>query len=174
MHLYKIKPQFDPDTGSPSDPILKVDNKRAICDFSGVEYDIYDSDEHIPTYNISIHYSHSSEPNWYEEYHKFETDFGVTYETFAELMESPYHFMHTEEYGCADYTEIIAAMWLDARGDIKGPKVMREFKQYGTIEQMFLHFRLKNLRKLLTEKRYTPQQLGLEVDPQFDPEFNKK
>jgi hypothetical protein len=158
MNLYKIKPQFDPDTGEPSDPTLKVDRKRAVCDFSGEEYDIYDSDEHIPTYNISIQYNNSSEPNWYEDYHKFEEDFGITYESFAEFMESPYHFMHTEECGVSDLTFNLVREWISHINNGVG-----KFKDCLTIEQVLTLLRLKNLRNLLEKKRYTPEQLGLEV-----------
>ena len=159
MHLYKIKPQFDPDTGEPVNPILKIDEKLAICDYSGGEIDLYDIDEEKPTYNLLIKYDHSSEPNWYEEYHKFESDFGITYESFAEFMESPYHFKHTEAYGVADLTFNLVREWISHINNGVG-----RFKDCLTVEQVFTLLRLEMLKRLLIEKKYTLEQLGLEVE----------
>lgn len=172
MNLYKVKKQFDPDTGKPTDPTLTKCKNKAICDWSGSELDFGNCEEEV-TYTLSIQYNHGSEPNWYENHHKFEADFGITYSSFAEFMESPYHFGNIEEYGCEDVSQLIAAAWLDAREGVKGPKTIPELKEYGTIEGALSFFRLRTLRRLLTEKKYTPEQLGLEIDPQFDPKFNE-
>jgi hypothetical protein len=164
MHLYSpSKKQFDPDTGEPIAPMMVRDRKKAICDYSGEEIDIYDNIEEIPLYSISIKYDNSCEPQWYEDMHELQRELGIEFDygCFSQFMESPYHFRHTEEYGCSDVTLDMMKQWITIK---KFKKSDDPLHRCGTIGGVLMHTRLETLKRLLKEKKYTLEQLGLEIE----------
>jgi len=164
MHLYsRTKKQFDPNTGEPLAPIMARDRKHAICDYSGEEIDLYDNDEEIPWYVISMRYDHGCEPQWYEDMHELQRELGIEfdYSSFSEFMESPYHFRHTEPYGCSDVTLDIMKEWVATKTLEKSDNPLH---RDGTIGAVLMDIRLETLKRLLKEKKYTLEQLGLEIE----------
>lgn len=156
MHIYTDSARFCPRTGKPIDPVLLRSSQKFICDMTGVLYDTDEDDTQVRCYQISIDYNHDSEPCWYEEYHKFEKEFGIGYGDFSTFMDSPYHFANTEAYGWADLSEQLMEEWINARRS----KEKSRFSDCATIEQVFSTLRLEMLGKLLREKKFTLKQLG--------------
>lgn len=155
MNIYTESERFCPHTGKPISPVLAVDSSKFICDYSGELYDMDQDDCQMRVYELRIDYNNDSEPVWYEDYHKFEDEFGIDYSDFSKFMDSPFHFANTESYGAADLSETLFAEWIEARKNKKG-----RFSQCATIEQVLTELRLTNLRKLLQEKKFTLEQLG--------------
>lgn len=164
MHLYsQSKKRFDPETGEPLPPQMGIDRKKAICDYTGDEIDLWNNHEELPLYNVSIRYEHGSEPMWYEDLHDLERELGVEfdYSSFAKFMESPYHFRNTEAYGTDDTSDAMMMDWATARNQIASRHMFRNCKTLGDILTVA---RISTLRYLLKEKKYTPEQLGLELE----------
>lgn len=156
MFIYTYSARFDPLTGKPVDPVLLRSRRKFICDMTGELFDTDEDDTQMRCYEIAIKYNHDSEPCWYEEYHKFEKEFGIGYGDFSKFMDSPYHFANTEAYGCSDLSEQLMAEWIKA---LRSKKKSR-FSDCHTIEQVFSTLRFEMLRKLLREKKFTLEQLG--------------
>lgn len=158
MYLYTDSTRFDPRTGKPVDPVLIRSSRKFICDMTGILYDTDDDDTQMRCYELIVDYNHDSEPCWYEDYHKFQKEFGIGYGDFSKFMESPFHFANTEAYGSADLSEELMAEWIKARRS----KTKSRFSDCATIEQVLSTLRLEMLRKLLREKKFTLKELGFE------------
>ena len=162
MKLYTIKPQFDPDTGQPTEPAFQENKRLAVCDYTGQEVDLYNDDTKKPQYYISIRYDHSSEPIWemeLEDLRRFK-EFGISddYGEFGEFINSPYHF-YTDDYGSIDASFDMIKEWM-----IDMTKKEGRFSECRTIEHVMRVARLYTLVRLLKEKKYTPKQLGFFTD----------
>lgn len=164
MYFYTDAARFDPRTGKPVDPVLIRSSRKFICDMTGKLYDTDEDDGQMRCYEISLTYNHDSEPCWYEEYHKFEKEFGLDYGEFSTFMDSPFHFANTEDYGCADLSEQLMTEWVKARQPRcvkpREPQPKVRFSECATIEQVLAELRFEMLRKLLREKKFTLEQLG--------------
>ena len=160
MKLYKVKKQFDPNTGDPAEPRIVEDKRMAVCDYTGEEVDLYNDAELIPQYYLSFRYNTSSEPVWELEGDDRFEEFGVTddYGEFGEFINSSYHFK-TCEWGCVDVSLVMIEEWMDNLRTKSG-----RFKDCATIESVCRAARLDTLHRLLKGKKYTPEQLGFFTD----------
>jgi hypothetical protein len=163
MKIYTESNRFCPHTGKPMSPTVAVDTGKFICDYSGELYDMDQDDGQMRAYLLCIEYNDDSEPVWYEEYHKFKEEFGIDYGDFSKFMDSSFHFANTKSYGAADLSEKLVQEWVKARKTKKG-----RFSQCATIEQVLTELRFGTLRKLLLEKKFTLEQLGLTTRKKFN------
>ena len=163
MHLYKPKPRFDSRTGKPINSVLRP--AGYVCDYTGEEFDGVADYELEPLYYLKIKYNHDSEPLWYEDKERqiLEKQYGVEYGDFSNFLDSTYHFMHTEGFGCADVSMQLVSEWIVAvnSDNSKHPNPLHNCR---TIEQAFRVCRLRTLMRLLEEKKYTPVELGFTAD----------
>ncbi len=155
MNIYTESKRFCPHTGKPTSPIFTVDNAKFICDYSGELLDADHDDGQMRVYTLRIRYNNGSEPVWYEEYHKFEREFGLDYGDFSKFMDSPFHFTNTESYGASNLSEKLVQEWVEARSKRTG-----RFSKCASIEQVLTELRFETLRRLLQEKKFTLEQLG--------------
>lgn len=157
MLLYTSENRFCPRTGKKLDPVQAADGDKAICDYTGEIFDLED-DTLTPYYNLSIEYNHDSEPSWYQDHYDFKKLFpNIGYGDFSQFMDSPYHFMHTEEYGSADNSWFLIDEWYNAR---RGKDKKHRFYECGTLEQAMQRCRLDTAIRLLKENKVTLELLG--------------
>lgn len=159
MNLYTLQKRFDARTGKEIKSSFEIDINRAICDYTGEEINL-ENQEECSGYNFSIEYNHDSEPAWYGDYHEFDEKYSIDYGSFSNFLDSPYHFQNLQSYGGFDVSMKLANDWIKA---IKSKKES-DLKRFGTLEQVFIYFRLKTLKEILKSKKYTLPELGLEID----------
>lgn len=157
MYSYKTIPKFDPYTGKPAHPTFTRGSK--ICDYSGNVID----EEILPgiEYEIKIEYISGCEEPWYydDDREEFET-LGIEYDS---IFSSPYHFESNREG--QDYSSNLLDEWnknFDNKDSI--------FYHCTNLDLALRICRIRTIKKLLKENKFSIEELGLVKYEDFDSE----
>lgn len=159
MKTFKLVQKYDPYTGNPLEDKERMWTGNYLCDYSGVELDADMDTESMPYIGINIVDLHDCEPYFHEErlrytkeeaFELFDIDWDEdivvdNYEIFHE--HNPFVFENHEGSEC--FHHIIQAMLNDNSYDI-GYYLVRA--------------RLAMIDKVLREKIYTPEEIGVTFD----------
>ncbi len=149
MIIYSEEKRFSPKTGKE----LGSDYGESglICDYTGKVID-QDNYEDRPMYGIKIQYNSDCEEVYYYDKEKEYFDkIGVNYYS---LFGSEYHFLVGSDG--QDYSSNLLDEW--SRDFKKKDSV---FFECLTIEEALRRARVRTVKKLLEEKKYTVEELGL-------------
>ena len=105
-------------------------------------------------YNITIHYNHDCEAVYEFDYDYMEYFKNLNIE-YSSLFSSPFHFGVGEDGW--DVSVALVDQWMKGFKSKKGL-----YKECRTIEEAFRISRVNIIKKLLSDKTYTKEQLGLE------------
>jgi hypothetical protein len=157
MNVYTLKPQFDPNSGGPIDPVPILSG--LICDFSGnfLDRKIDWGSFSWPNYDIQINYDDSSEEVWHDDKERKEfEELGASYDR---IFSSPF---------CFEVLETVSGHTIDA-SILLIEKWAKEYNNEeswlfnaATIEEIFRRSRIQVIRKLLAEKKYTIKELNID------------
>jgi hypothetical protein len=151
MKLYKLEDRFDTKTGKLKDPIM-VWTGNYLCDYDGSLIDT-DDPEFKPQYTLTANYCHDSEEvyyydaakEWFEK-HKIE---------YANLFNDPFIFSKILSDGI-DCSFTLVKEWMDNFNNETSPLFL-----CSSIEEAMRISRVRTVQKILKEKKYTAQELGL-------------
>ncbi len=149
MIIYSKEQRFSPKTGRELEPDYA--ESGLICDYTGRAIDM-DEYEFRPMYSIKINYDHSCETVFSEdEDRQYFQKAGIEY---SSLFESEFSFLvgdNGQDFSCNLLDE-----WS------KGFSVEKSlFYQCLTVEEAFRRARARIAKKLLEEKKYSKEELGL-------------
>jgi hypothetical protein len=158
MILHKQVKQFDKRTGKEIESEW-VPTRTYICDYSGAECDADENYEVQPMYTFKADYYDGLEQAWYYDYDNIEYFRKLNVE-YGSIFDVEYMFMPDVNGSQYDASFWLNQEWMDGV-DVKG----HTFYECATLEEAMRRARVRTIRRLLDEKAYTPQQLGLLQEP---------
>ncbi len=160
MIIYTLEKHFCERTGKELSP-TQIESDKYICDFSG---ELIDSDHACGSgfYDLEIKYNNDSEEDWYyESMPELAKILGIKddsggdfYQLKQSLYEGKYHFLYNMEG--TDHSLSLCKEWID---NIDNKKSI--FYEIDNIARAFRKARYRTVCKLLKEKKYTIEELGL-------------
>ena len=157
MKLYILEKRFHPKTGKELDP-QPVESKNFLCDFTGGIIDC-EKYENRPLYEIKIDYNHDCEEIYY--YDEAKDWFRKQRIGYASIFESPFHFKPAGGRNNTDASVSLMAMWVRNCGSAR---TNHWLAGASTIEEAMRRSRVRLVKQFIEEKRFTPDELGLEGD----------
>jgi hypothetical protein len=144
MILYRLEDRYDQKTGKKLEPVRKA--AGVICDFTGEEFEY--AEKCGPEYRIDYN---SLDPcgGCGEGEHEFSEKWKIEIHEF--LFEAPYIFKE-------DYTQDTTALQRMFKAAEEDPDMDRMY-----LDQIMRWCRVKTADRLLSEGKYTREELGLEI-----------
>lgn len=154
MKIYKASKLFNSRTGEEIEPDYKACG--VICDYTGESMD-EDDLQNYPQYDIKIsYYSGMEQAYYYDDGKEYFEKLGISYDSIFE--NSEYHFAANGCFGpeFRDNSQMLVADWMAG--------ISNEASLYyncPTVENAFRIMRVNLIKRLLAEKKYTKEELGL-------------
>ena len=151
MYLYKIEKRYSHLTGKEILPeITRTPN--IICDYTGEL--IMDGEQDSPLYALKVDYdSGSEEIYYYDDDKEYFKKLNIDYDSIFRLQS---HFKMGDDG--EDESVSLVKEWITNMEEDVGI-----FKNCATIEEAMRIARVRTIKRLLNDKTYTPEQLGLDT-----------
>lgn len=153
MNLYKAKVKFDAETGKRLKRPTVVKTRDAICDYTGELIKYSEDRDMYPQYTLTLDYD--CESYYHDKDAEFFRDLGLDYSSLFDDKE--YHFAVLGDYaGNVDMSQMLMSEWVGQMSAKVGP-----FATCGNVEEVLRKARVETVKRLIKEKKYTPEELGL-------------
>jgi hypothetical protein len=159
MILHKEVKTYDKRTGKEAESEW-LPTRIYICDYTGEECDSDQNYDFQWMYKLETHYYNGIEQVWYyddDNRKYFEEGLKINY---GSIFSHPFMFAPQINGTYCDASYWLSSEWMDAV-EVKG----HTFYECSTIEEAMRRARVRTIKRLLEEKAYTKEQLGLLEEP---------